>query len=234
MEVDLRLILLGLGALVIVGILLDAVRRRKKIHRQVQEFEETILSNKNAGSSQNQKFFVEDDFIADVSEPRPAQTAQVTSRSSQTISHAVEIVAVTIIANSGQNFSGRALNASIQANQLKFGAKRIYHKHRGDQVQSEVLFSLASLTEPGWFEPSKVIISQFRGLILFMDVSSLHDPLPSFDKMLAVARNMANTLGGQICDESRNPLNAQTIEHLKENIRETQRRQLAQEKTLDS
>lgn len=226
MDVDLRLILLGIGAIVILGILLDSLRRRQKVNRQVQEFEETVLASKSEVSAG--PFEVEDPLANEVSEPRPIESAHADQ-----VEQAAQIIAVTVIPAQNQSFSGRALNAAFQGNQLKFGHRRIYHKHRGDKVDAEVLFSVASLTEPGWFEPSKMVTSQFKGLVIIMNASQLHDPLPSFDKMLACARNIANALGGTLCDDSRHHLSSQTVEHIKERIRESQRRQLAREK-LDS
>lgn len=227
MEVDLRLILLGVGAVVILAILLDALRRRQKINAQVREFEETVLASKQEVSPG--PFSVTDDEADDaISSPRPVEQPLIDT------SEAPYIIAITVLPGKNQNFTGRALTAAFQGNQLKFGHRRIYHKHRGDKVEGEVLFSVASLTEPGWFEPSKMVTSQFRGLVMIMNASQLHDPLPCFDKMLAVARNLANALGGTLCDDSRHHLSPQIIEHIKEKIRETQRRQLAREKSLDN
>lgn len=235
MEIDLRLILLGIGAVVIAVILLDGYRRKKKIQRQVEEFEETVLTNQSEGG-QNLFLNEEDALFSQISAPRQVESkTPQTANTAKTQSAPVQdIIALTILPSQSAYFSGRTLNAAFQANQLKFGERRIFHKYRGDMVDGDILFSVASLTEPGSFEPNKIALSQFKGLFLFMDVASVHDPLPTFEKMLATARLMSHALGARICDESRNHLSAQVIEHLKERIRETQRRQLAREKSLDS
>lgn len=243
MDIELRVVLLTVGLIVIVGIVLDGIRRKRKIQKQVQEFDETVISNPNR---EDPGFLQEDDPLLTQDWETPASKSDTDILSEVTKKPRVkpakiptdqkveEVIALCLLPQKGGTFSGRAINAAFQANQLKFGDKRIYHKFRGDKLDSDVLYSVASLTEPGTFEPNKLATSQFKGLMIFMVVSNIHDPYPTFEKMLGTARLMSHALGAKLLDGQRCTLTSQTIEHFKEQIREYQRRQLAWEKTIDS
>ncbi len=247
MELDLRVILLCTGVVLIVAIVLDGIRRKRHIQRQLEQFDETVISNTNAQS----EFFVDDDPL--LSNDLPTSSASTDSAPSfegsfetpdetsfepteppkpqKRVATQEELICVSLIAPAGQAFAGRSVANALAQSGLKFGEKRIYHKHEQDRIENPALFSLTSMTEPGYFEVNKMVTSKFKGLMLFMVVTEVSDPLKTYNLMLHTAGDMAEALGARVCDARRNLLTAQTVEHQKEQIKEYQRQQLMSKKS---
>lgn len=228
---DLRLTLLLVGVFVIVAIILDGIRRKKNITKQLQAFDSDESASFNVSDSsfaESDPLFLEMEELI-VREPKIKPKAR---KENQDVPPQ-EVITLTLMPIKQPSFAGRAVHAAFQSHQFKFGQMRIFHKHRADQVDGDVLFSIASVTEPGTFEPNKLVTSQIKGLTLFMVMSQTHDPLVTYEKMVATARHMAHTLQASICDKSRATLSSQGIEHTKELIREFQRKSLTKEKVVD-
>ncbi len=128
-----------------------------------------------------------------------------------------KVVALFITAPKGSAFTGSAVLAAARAHGFEHGAMRIFH-HR---VAGGGVFSMASATEPGYFEPEKMDdAASFKGLALFMPLPGSGDGLKTFDALIAAASGMAERLGGDLRDESRSVLTRQTSGHLREEVAE--------------
>ena len=126
-----------------------------------------------------------------------------------------KIVAVRVVAATGSQFAGDRLLDALQADGFSFGRYQIFHRL---DDSGRPLVSLASLKEPGTFDPDAMPGSQFRGVALF---AVMPGPLPSvraFDELIVTARALAATLGGQLQDERGGPLTLQRIGHLREEV----------------
>jgi cell division protein ZipA len=88
------------------------------------------------------------------------------------------------------------------------------------------LYSVLSMVEPGTFDIDTMSDQTFSGVVLLMTLSNRMNPLVVFEKMLNSARQLAVTLGAELCDASRKPLTAQMMTHLRESIQKTHRRSL--------
>jgi len=133
---------------------------------------------------------------------------------------AQKIVAVRVVASAGSQFAGTQLLDALQADGFTFGRYQIFH--RLDDAGRPVV-SLASLKEPGTFDPAAMPDSQFRGIALF---TVMPGPLPgvrAFDELIVTARALAATLGGQLQDERGGPLSLARIGHLREEVAEFER-----------
>lgn len=133
---------------------------------------------------------------------------------------AQKIVAVRVVAAAGSQFSGTQLLEALQADGFTFGRYEIFH--RLDEAGRPVV-SLASLKEPGTFDPAAMPDSQFRGIALF---TVMPGPLPgvrAFDELIVTARALAATLGGQLQDERGGPLSLARISHLRQEVTEFER-----------
>ena len=123
---------------------------------------------------------------------------------------------------SGTHLSGRhgMTVREIEADGFAFGRYQIFH--RLDDAGRPVV-SLASLKEPGTFDPAAMPGAQFRGIALF---AVMPGPLPgvrAFDELIVTARALAATLGGQLQDERGGPLSLARIGHLREEVAEFER-----------
>jgi len=131
-----------------------------------------------------------------------------------------KIVAVRVVAPAGSQFPGEQLLDAIEADGFTFGRYQIFH--RLDDAGRPVV-SLASLKEPGTFDPAAMPGAQFRGIALF---AVMPGPLPgvrAFDELIVTARALAATLGGQLQDERGGALSLARIGHLREEVAEFER-----------
>ena len=111
--------------------------------------------------------------------------------------------------------SGRALLAALDAESLEFGRYAIFHRLRAD---GGLLFSVASLREPGSFDIDQMAGQSFPGVSLFAVFPGPVDAAQVFDDMLATARRLADRLGGTLQDERGVALSAQKILSIREEL----------------
>lgn len=131
-----------------------------------------------------------------------------------------KIVAVRVVAATGSQFAGQRLLEALEADEFTFGRYQIFHRLDG---AGRPVVSVASLKEPGTFDPAAMPGAQFRGIALFTVTPG---PLPgvrAFDELIVTARALAATLGGQLQDERGAPLTLQRIGHLREEMAEFER-----------
>ncbi|MCL4315686.1 MAG: cell division protein ZipA [Gammaproteobacteria bacterium] len=135
-----------------------------------------------------------------------------------------EVITLHVI--SLKDLPGPDIIASLKAVDMQFGAMRIFHRHQPEPA-SRPIFSLANMVEPGYI-PADEDIENFstRGLALFMPLPNVQDGMTAFEDMFAAARQLAEKLDAEVCDERRNVLTLQALEHTRERIREWQRLQL--------
>lgn len=131
-----------------------------------------------------------------------------------------KIVAVRVVAAAGSQFAGTQLLDALAADGFTFGRYQIFH--RLDDA-GRPLVSLASLKEPGTFDPQEMPGSQFRGIALFTVMPGPLAPVRAFDELIVTARALAATLGGQLQDERGSPLTLARIGHLREDVAEFER-----------
>ena len=128
---------------------------------------------------------------------------------------AQRIVAIRVTAPAPSRFEGSLLQESLGAEGFEFGRFQIFH--RLDPVGRPVI-SLASLREPGTFDPATMAGAAYAGVALF---AVLPGPLPAqqaFEELLAVGRSLAGRLGGNLQDERGGSLSMQRIAQLREEM----------------
>lgn len=143
------------------------------------------------------------------------------------------IITLHVLAPAGQPFRGADILAAAQNAGLVFGARHIFHRMTGHGSGDRVLFSLASMLEPGSFDLDHIETFSTTGLVLFMRLPGPADALAAYEDMIDQARRLAHALGGEVCDERRSVLTLQTVEHTREQIRDFNRRLLLAQKQLD-
>jgi FtsZ-interacting cell division protein ZipA len=82
------------------------------------------------------------------------------------------------------------------------------------------------MDEPSAFDPAAWDTFETSGLTLFMSVPCAFQPGVAFDRMVATARAIADTLGGSLQDQNRRPLTDKgiaVIHHQIEEIEEKMR-----------
>ncbi len=163
-------------------------------------------------------------MFADASEPdrgndqsAPRDESESPDDSSQTavVASAQRIVAIRVTAPTPSRFEGSLLQEALAAEGFEFGRYQVFH--RLDKSGRPVV-SLASLREPGTFDPATMAGAAYAGVALF---SVLPGPVPAqqaFEELLAVGRSFAGRLGGNLQDERGAPLSMQRVAQLREEM----------------
>lgn len=132
------------------------------------------------------------------------------------------ILQINVVAARG-NFSGEDILRVAADVELEHGDMNIYHRYAANGSRPRVVFSMASMVEPGIFPPDKMAEFSTPGLVLFGQLPGPKDGLAAFSDMLFTAERLAALLDGELQDETHSVLSKQTIEHIRERILEHRR-----------
>jgi FtsZ-interacting cell division protein ZipA len=114
-------------------------------------------------------------------------------------------------------FSGAHLRTALEAASLQFGKYQIFHR---TTESGEVVFSVASMLEPGSFDLDQMFHEQYPGIALFAQLPGALDGVSVLRELISCARKLQQTLGGVLQDDRAAPLLAPRIEQLRKEVRE--------------
>ncbi|NNA84516.1 cell division protein ZipA [Pseudomonas fragi] len=154
----------------------------------------------------------------EVKEPAAAQPA------------AEEVLVISVISRDPAGFKGPALLQNILESGLRFGEMDIFHRHESMAGNGEVLFSMANAVKPGVFDLDDIDLFSTPAVSFFLGLPGPRHPKQAFDVMVAAARKLSQELNGELKDDQRSVLTAQTIEHYRQRIVEFERRALTQKR----
>lgn len=127
-------------------------------------------------------------------------------------------------------FDGPSIVKAMQETGLHLSSQAVYQRLTSDGTR-KVLFSVASMVNPGVFPVKEMDGFTTPGLTLFTQLPGPADGMVIFSDMLYTAERLAAMLVGDLQDETHSALTKQTIEHLRERIMEHKRQiQLARRK----
>ena len=125
------------------------------------------------------------------------------------------IIAVRLISRGNERIGGRELKAALSGEGLEHGRYSIFHR----LVEGgRPLYSVASLVEPGSFDPNTMDSLRYPGISLF---AVFPGPLPApqcFDELLATARRLADRLGATLQDDAGSSLTGQRVLSIREDL----------------
>jgi cell division protein ZipA len=139
-----------------------------------------------------------------------------------------EVLVISVISRDESGFKGPALLQNILESGLRFGEMDIFHRHESMAGNGEVLFSMANAVKPGVFDLDDIDHFSTRAVSFFLGLPGPRHPKQAFDVMVAAARKLAHELNGELKDDQRSVMTAQTIEHYRQRIVEFERRALTQ------
>lgn len=154
--------------------------------------------------------------------PASAQTAA----DAQNLPPVEEVLVISVVAREGEGFNGPALLQNILESGLRFGEMDIFHRHESMAGNGEVLFSMANAVKPGTFDLDDIDHFSTRAVSFFLGMPGPRHPRQAFDVMVAAARKLASELNGELKDDQRNTMTAQTIEHYRQRIVEFERKHI--------
>lgn len=145
----------------------------------------------------------------------------VTSDSTQTHSSANysatlpnSLVVLHLKPKSKDSFWGKDVFDTLEDYQLKLGAMHVFHY----QQDSQRIFSIANMVEPGTFDVDKMISSRIKGLTAFMQLDQQEDVIDAFNVMIKKLGEMADILEASIYDQQHAILTNQSLDVLRSAI----------------
>ncbi len=156
----------------------------------------------------------------------PEKTADQAKETNKALPPVEEVLVINVIARDEEGFKGPALLQNILESGLRFGEMDIFHRHESMAGNGEVLFSMANALKPGTFDLDDIEGFSTRAVSFFLGLPGPRHPKQAFDVMVAAARKLAHELNGELKDDQRSVMTAQTIEHYRQRIVEYERKQL--------
>ena len=127
-----------------------------------------------------------------------------------------KIIALRLVATTPR-FSGAHLRTALEGESLVFGKYQIFHR---TTPQGGLLFSVASMLEPGTFDLEQMFHEQYPGIALFAQLPAALDGMTVLSEIISCARKLQQSLGGILQDEQGTQLLALRIEQLRREVRD--------------
>lgn len=128
-----------------------------------------------------------------------------------------KIVTLRVVARDHGSFAGDALILGLRGIGLRHGKFGIFHQYDGEN-EKKVVFSAASLVEPGSFDLASIKDQAIPGISLFMVLPGPLDGAQAFDRMMTAGRELARALNAELLDESGSTLSVQRERYLREEV----------------
>ncbi len=205
----LRWLLLFFGLLVIAGVYLYSRRDNSIAGNQEPvspRVEPPLEESESSGTldaevAEDEPFAVDEESGADFEEAGAPQ----------------KIVTLRIVAHEKKPFAGDDLILTLRGIGLRHGKFGIFHRYDGND-ESRTVFSAASLVEPGSFDLENIKDQKIPGISLFLVLPGPIDAIEGFDQMITAARTLAQSLNGELLDESGSTLSIQRERYMREDI----------------
>jgi cell division protein ZipA len=126
-------------------------------------------------------------------------------------------IVVLRLAAGPSRIPGDKLRAAFAAQGLVFGKYEIFHYI---QPGGETLFSVASMVEPGSFDPAHMDTTTYPGVTLFAQLPSSLPGQEVLDELLRNAKLLQAAIGGTLQDERGGLLNSPRIQRLRQEVAE--------------
>jgi cell division protein ZipA len=197
---ELRWVLLGLGALVVLGVYLwsKGIFRRAAVAKLLPARTEPTFGDTSS-----------DDTPSVTPPPSPPPEKRKPRQPDR-------IVALRLVPRHEELSSEKAVQA-LQGAGLEHGRYGIFHR-LNEYSGEEPLFSVASLTEPGSFDLGNLADKTIPGLSFFIVLPGAGDPVARFDMMIETARGLTVELDAELRDERGSSWSVQRERYVREEI----------------
>jgi cell division protein ZipA len=202
-------LLLFFGLLVIAGVYFYS--RRENLKPDEQQVPPPRVEPRLEGSESS------DTSERDEAVDTPSAADEESSADSDETDAPQKIVTLRIVAHEQKFFPGDDLILNLRGIGLRHGKFGIFHRYDGND-ESRTVFSAASLVEPGSFDLENIKDQEIPGISLFLVIPGPIDGIEGFDQMMTAARTLAQSLNGELLDESGSTLSIQRERYMREEV----------------
>lgn len=128
-----------------------------------------------------------------------------------------KVVTLRMVAGNRGSLAGDELVLALRESGMRHGKFGIFHRYHDDD-ETKIIFSAASLVEPGSFDLANLNEQRLPGISLFLVLPGPIDGAEAFDFMMTTARELAAALNAELLDESGSTLSIQRERYLREEI----------------
>jgi cell division protein ZipA len=136
------------------------------------------------------------------------------------------VFVLNVVARAPEGFAGSDILQILLACDLRFGDMDFFHRHESASGRGPIQFSVANMMNPGVFDIDAMDQLRTRGLMFFVTLPGPENMLQAFDYMYETAKTVARNLDGDVLDDNRSAITRQTLEHMRQQIRELERRMM--------
>jgi cell division protein ZipA len=128
------------------------------------------------------------------------------------------LLVMNVFAKNNHQFFSYDLLQAISATGMQYGEMNIFHHYQLTSEGRVSLFSLASATEPGYFDIDRMGDFSCAGLTLFTNLKDVPDAKVAFELMLKTAEQLADDLDGELRANPRTPWNDTVLNQYQQKV----------------
>lgn len=168
-------------------------------------------------------------FGAQPRQAEPAQSAEFGRMRPQRAPAGEEkLFILHVAARDDRQFDGPEIHDALQEQKLKFGLHGIYHRITEANGVPESVYSVANMLKPGYLDPVDKDHLRTPGLTMFLVLPGPIEGAQAARDMLDTAQALAERLDGEVLDDKRSLLKAQTAQFMFDQVAEVDRQQRLQ------
>nr|WP_298414849.1 cell division protein ZipA [uncultured Halomonas sp.] len=145
-------------------------------------------------------------------------------RARETLAHAEEIIVISVMARTDEGFAGPNLLNLMLACGLRYSEMGIFLRYETEEAESELQFAMVDVVKPGTFDLENMDDFSTPGVTFLMPLPGATDTSAAFEAMVETAMVLVRNLGGELKDENRSVMTAQTVEFARQRVQEFGRR----------
>ncbi len=157
-------------------------------------------------------------------EPRPAAARVENIKPRRAPAGEEEVFILHVASPDGRFFDGPDVHAALDAEGLKFGLNDVYHRVTDANGELESVYGVANMLKPGTLDPVEQDHLSTPGLTLFLILPGPIEGARGMRDMMETANAIAQRLKGEVLDDKRSLLKAQTAQYMLDQITELDRR----------
>lgn len=141
------------------------------------------------------------------------------------LANAEEIIVISVMSRDPAGFHGSRLLELMMACGLRYSREMgIFHRFETEDADSALQFSMVNVLKPGSFPIEAMDDFTTPGVTLLMPLPGANDTSAAFEAMVETAMVIVRHLGGELKDENRSVMTAQTVEFARQRVQEFERR----------